>query len=96
MVNFNPNNMKIQLKGQLQTAAGMSNLEIEASGDETLRDVIQSAAQKLPEAAKALITDESGDVRASLFIAVDGEHTRDLDQPATANELILMPPMAGG
>jgi len=88
--------MNILLKGQLQTAAGVSETEITPHDGESLSGVIQRAAANLPEAARALILTDAGDVRNSLFIALDGDHTRDLDQPATANELLLMPPMAGG
>lgn len=88
--------MKILLKGQLQTTAETDCVEVDILESQTLTDVIQAAAQNLPDAARNLILNDDGSVRASLFIAADGEHTRDLAQPATATELTLMPPMAGG
>lgn len=88
--------MNIQLKGQLQSAAGQSMIEISPEQGESLGALIQRAAISLPDAARHLILTDDGGVRSSLFVALDGVHTRDLDQSATADELLLMPPMAGG
>ena len=88
--------MIITLKGQLQTMAGMSQIDAVVESSDTLRSLIQRVGNDTPDAARALILDDAGDVRASLFVALDGEHVRDLDQSASGNELLLMPPMAGG
>lgn len=77
-------------------AAGKTGVEAETADGDTIRTVIERTAGALTSEARALILDDAGAVRASLFVAIDGEHTRDLDQAATANELLLMPPMAGG
>lgn len=88
--------MRIQLQGQLQSTAGVSGVEVNTADGETLADVMERVAMGLPESARALMLDDAGDLRSSLFVAVDGVHTRDFSQPADGDEVLLMPPMAGG
>ncbi len=88
--------MIITLKGQLQALADQSQIDTQLVSGESLRALIQRVAINISDEARKLILDDSGDVRASLFVALDGEHIRDLDQPAGGSELLLMPPMAGG
>jgi molybdopterin converting factor small subunit len=88
--------MKINFKGQLQAMAGMRELETDVLSGESIASLVQRIAIELPEEARRLILGKDDEVRNSLFIAVDGEHTRDLAQAASGFELLLMPPMAGG
>lgn len=76
--------------------AGLTTIEAETIPTDTLRSVIQRVAIDMPKEASNLILDDADNVRASLFVALDGEHIRDLDQAAEGEELLLMPPMAGG
>lgn len=88
--------MIIILKGQLQAMAGQAQIETEVVSGESLSALIQRIATGTSDEARQLMVTDNGEVRSSLFVAVDGEHVRDLDQPAKGSELLLMPPMAGG
>lgn len=88
--------MKIHFKGQLQAMAGQQEIDTEVRSGESIAVLIQRIAKALPAEASSLMLDDSGEVRSSLFIALNGEHTRDLQQAASGSELLLMPPMAGG
>jgi len=88
--------MTITFKGQLQAAADCPSLEITPENGESIHTLIQRLAHSLPDEAQHLLLADDGSVRPSLFVALDNTHLHNLDTPATGNELILMPPMAGG
>ena len=89
--------MKVVYQGQIGAVAGLTEEEIQTEANQTIASVIQQiAAAKSAEVAKFLV-DQDGEVRGSLFVAVDGTHQQDLSAVlGEASELLLMPPMAGG
>lgn len=90
--------MEILLQGQLAVTSGQHSLTQYLTESSSLEIFIQQLSETLPDAAKALLVNDKGDVRKSLFVAIDGEHFRDYSTlvPTEAKELMLMPPMAGG
>ncbi len=89
--------MKVIYQGQIGVVAGLQSEDIIASGASSLAEVIAEIAASKSNDVQQFLLDDKGNVRQSLFVAVDGEHTRDFDQViGEAHELLLMPPMAGG
>jgi molybdopterin converting factor small subunit len=90
--------MKILLQGQLAVAAECHSLDLAVSADTTVEALIVEIAQSLPPAAQELLLNADQTVRATFFVALDGEHLRDYSTtiPTHAKEIMLLPPMAGG
>ena len=91
--------MKINLQGQLATAAESSQIDFPLTQDTTVEEVITNIAADLPSAARELLINSDGSPRTSLFIALNNNHLRALSTVIHHNtdcELTLMPPMAGG
>lgn len=89
--------MKVIYQGQIGVVAGLQSEELATRPDMKLSAVIREiAVTKSPDVQRFLL-DTDGAVRQSLFVALNGEHVRDFDQPiGDATEILLMPPMAGG
>ena len=91
--------LHVHYSGQLALASSVTEETIDiAEGASTVQDVVARLAERHGEAFKKLIYHEDGHIERTLFMALDGEQVTDLAMPLTAahQELMLMPPIAGG
>lgn len=90
--------MIILLQGQLAVLAEQSSIHRDVGPHTTIADLIADISEQLPPQASTLLLNEDRTIRSSLFIAIDGQHFRDHSSiiPPNTQEIMLMPPMAGG
>lgn len=92
--------MTIQLhyRGQLAIAAKSPTEEINPRPGTTVADVIMAAAARHGRDFSDLILAADGSFRSTLLIALDGDQVLDPNSPlpASAREITLLPPIAGG
>jgi len=89
--------MKIVYQGQIGVIAGFREESIPVDPVCSVADVVKGIAMNKPEDVQRFLVDGEGEVRQSLFAALDGEHVQNYSaQVGDAKELLLMPPMAGG
>lgn len=94
--------MKIEfhLEAQLRTVSGHSRVSMDAPEGCTLHEAVRRLADGLDGSIRPHLLNESGAVRSSLLIVVNGEsvyadEAAALKLPESA-EILLMPPIAGG
>lgn len=86
--------MELTVYGPLRAATGSKTVTLEFEG-ETVEAAIEAFVQAYPRAAGEL-TDESGALRPSVRVMVDGEKAA-LDDPVSADaSMTLFPAMRGG
>lgn len=89
--------MKIVYQGQIGIVAGLREEEISAETTNSVSDLVKAVATTKSVEVQKFLIDAQGEVRQSLFAALDGEHVQDYSAAiGGARELLLMPPMAGG
>ena len=93
--------MTIQLnyRGQLAMAAMRPSEEIDPRPGTKISDIIRAAAARNGHEFAKLVLASDGSFRNTLLIALDGEQVQNPDQavlPASAREITLLPPIAGG
>ena len=89
--------MTIIYQGQIGVVAGLTSEERDVSPETTIEELILEVAKSKPAGVSRFLTDGEGNVSKSLFVVVDDEHALDYNVKLKgAQELLLMPPMAGG
>jgi len=92
----------IQLVGTLRYLFGCSEIEVEADGEITFRDLMKIASAEAGRDFYPHLCDpETGEIRPHIVIFVNGDnllHLKGLDTPLTgSNEIVVMrADMAGG
>ncbi|TKR25967.1 ubiquitin-like small modifier protein 1 [Natronomonas salsuginis] len=92
--------MEFTVYGQLRSATGEKTIELEPAASnegtvETVADALERFLEAYPRARRDVL-DESGDVRTSVRVLVDGERA-DLDDACPPDARIqLFPAMQGG
>jgi molybdopterin converting factor small subunit len=92
--------LRVQYTGQLSTAAGRSEEELELTGPTSLAGLLSDLAARLGERAAAHLTMAGGRLPCGLIIVVNGSAVAG---PRAAERLLqpgdvvtLLPPIAGG
>ncbi len=85
-------------RGQLALATGVPEEEIDVESGSTVGSVLEAASERHGEAFSKFVFDESGAMRNTLLVAIDGEQVTSEDEVLGdgAMEITLMPPIAGG
>lgn len=89
----------IQYTGQLAGIAGVSEEQVDLGSDAVMRDLVAQLCERHGAAYANLVMTESGDLRSSVLVILDGEHTLgDSSQLPLAGvrTILLMTPIAGG
>lgn len=91
--------MEVIYTGQLASIAGVSEEEVEVSSGAKLGDVVKAAVERRGREFGALLCDESGALRPTILVAIDGTQATG-DREALSldgvREVMFMAPVAGG
>ena len=90
--------IRLNYRGQLAIAANAPSEEIDPRPGTSVADIVRAAAARHGEDFAKLILGADGSFRSTLLIAIDGDQIQDPDTPLSedANEITLLPPIAGG
>ena len=91
--------LKIIYTGQLASIAGFSEEVVEVPDGENLGAVVKAAVERLGSEFEALLCDESGGLRPTILVAVDGSQAtgeREAMLLDGVREVMFMAPVAGG
>jgi molybdopterin converting factor small subunit len=85
--------------GQLASIAGVAGETIEVGDGGTLGDLVKAAVESRGKEFSALLCDESGGIRATILVAIDGAQAtgdREARSMGSVREVMFMAPVAGG
>ena len=91
--------LQIIYTGQLASIAGVSEESVEVPEGGTLGDVVKGAVERLGKKFGVLLCDESGALRPTILVAVDGSQAtgdREAMPLDGVREVMFMAPVAGG
>lgn len=88
----------VEFTGRIRRAAGVARRELECAPHVHVSDVIVQIAADSDAELAGILLDESGRPRASLVVAVNGEHLvgGEPRMLADGDEVLLLSPVAGG
>jgi MoaD family protein len=91
--------MNVRLLAGLRARAKMKSISVQLAPDARARDLLAAIRQQHPALAEYIV-DANGQLLPGVLLLVNGRHTdflQGLDTPlANGDDLVLMPPMAGG
>jgi len=89
----------VQYTGQLASIAGVAEEQVAFEAGARMRDLVSQLCERHGATYANLVMTKAGDLRSSLLVILDGEHTLgDSSQLPLANlrTILLMTPIAGG
>ena len=91
--------IKVIYTGQLASIAGVSEEAVDVLSGEKLGGVVKAAVERFGKEFGALLCDESGGLRPTILVAVDGSQAtgdREAMPLDGVREIMFMAPVAGG
>jgi molybdopterin converting factor small subunit len=92
--------LRVQFTGQLRTAFGRSELDVELPDQANLAQLLERLAAECDRTVRAHLVTDAGRPRPSLLIAINGAAVAAAAASSTilhsGDEVTLLPPVAGG
>ena len=89
----------VQYTGQLAGIAGVPEEQVALDDGAVMRDMVAQLCERHGAAFSDLVMTDAGDLRSSVLVIIDGEHTLgDSSQLSleSVRTILLMTPIAGG